>query len=83
VSGGPPESLAAYTELLADKEGHNLQLFPAPGRRRFEWQGLTISLVMTDNGSGYRLHLFLTVCYSLGAKPIKAKPYTPHTNRQG
>jgi hypothetical protein len=32
---------------------------------------------MADNGSGDSPHHFLTACHSLGAKPIKTKPYTP------
>jgi transposase InsO family protein len=45
----------------------------------FGRQGVTINLMMIDNGSSYRSHLFLTASHSLGAKPIKTKPYTPRT----
>jgi hypothetical protein len=39
---------------------------------------------MADNGSGDSPHHFLTACHSLGAKPIKTKPYTPRcTNGKG
>jgi transposase InsO family protein len=38
--------------------------------------GGTINLVKTDNGSGYRPHLFLTTYRSLATKPIKTKSYT-------
>jgi transposase InsO family protein len=41
---------------------------------------VTINLVMTDNGSGYRSDFFLTTCKRLWAKPIEPKPYTPRTN---
>jgi transposase InsO family protein len=45
-----------------------------------ERKAATANQVMTDNSSDYRQHLFLTVCHSLGAKPIKTKPYPPRTN---
>jgi transposase InsO family protein len=35
---------------------------------------------MTDNGSGYKSRLYQTACQTLGARPIKARPYTPRTN---
>jgi hypothetical protein len=34
-----------------------------------ERHGVTINLVMTDNGSGYRPLFFLIACHNLGAKP--------------
>jgi transposase InsO family protein len=41
---------------------------------------MTINLVMTYNGSGYKPHLFLTAYQGLCAKPIKTRLYTPRTN---
>jgi hypothetical protein len=43
---------------------------------------MTITLVMTDNGNGYRPHLFLTACHSLVTTPIKIKAYTPYPAHQ-
>jgi transposase InsO family protein len=42
--------------------------------------GITVSRVMTDNGSCYRARDFLRVCERLGIKHIRTKPYTPQTN---
>jgi transposase InsO family protein len=42
--------------------------------------GVTVSRVMTDNGSCYRAKDFARVCARLGLKHIRTKPYTPQTN---
>src|SRR3954462_14347665 len=42
--------------------------------------GITVSRVMTDNGSCYRSKAFLQACARLNIKPIRTKPYTPQTN---
>jgi hypothetical protein len=59
----------AYTELLADEKATTAACFPILDAGWFERHGVIISLVMTDNDSGYRLHLFLASCHSLVAKP--------------
>jgi transposase InsO family protein len=73
-------SRLAYTELQADERSANSTCFLIQSADWFGRHGVTINLVITDNSSGYRPHLFLTACHSLGAKPIKIKFYTPHTN---
>src|SRR5262249_53175756 len=42
--------------------------------------GITVSRVMTDNGSCYRASDFGRACVRLGIKHIRTKPYTPQTN---
>ena len=42
--------------------------------------GVTVSRVMTDNGSCYRSKAFVRACERLGVKPIRTRPYTPQTN---
>ena len=42
--------------------------------------GITVTRVMTDNGSCYRSHAFRKACAALGIKHIRTKPYTPKTN---
>ena len=42
--------------------------------------GVTVSRVMTDNGSCYRAHAFRDTCAALGLRHIRTKPYTPKTN---
>jgi transposase InsO family protein len=42
--------------------------------------GVTVSRVMTDNGSCYRAKDFARACARLGVKHLRTKPYTPQTN---
>ena len=42
--------------------------------------GITVSRVMTDNGSCYRARDFARACVGLDIKHIRTKPYTPQTN---
>jgi transposase InsO family protein len=73
-------SRLAYTELLPDEKATTSTCFLIRAAAWLQGHGVTINRVMTDNGSGYRSHLFLTACQTLGARPIKTRPYTPRTN---
>ena len=42
--------------------------------------GVTVTRVMTDNGSCYRSRDFAKACKNLKLKHIRTKPYTPKTN---
>ncbi len=42
--------------------------------------GVTVTRVMTDNGSCYRAKTFAAACKDLKLKHIRTKPYTPKTN---
>jgi len=42
--------------------------------------GVTVTRIMTDNGSCYRAKAFARACNRLGLKHIFTKPYTPQTN---
>ena len=42
--------------------------------------GVTVTRVMTDNGSCYKAFAFRDACRDLGIKHIRTKPYTPKTN---
>ncbi|MBB4952470.1 transposase InsO family protein [Agrobacterium vitis] len=41
---------------------------------------MTVTRVMTDNGSCYKAKDFAKACKALGLKHIRTKPYTPKTN---
>jgi len=73
-------SRLAYTELLPDEKAATSTYFLIRAAAWLQGHGVTIDRVMTDNGSGYRSQLFLTACKTLGARPIKTRPYTPRTN---
>ena len=42
--------------------------------------GVTVTRVMTDNGSCYKAKTFAAACKALSLKHIRTKPYTPKTN---
>lgn len=42
--------------------------------------GVTVTRIMTDNGSCYRSRAFAKACKNLRLKHIRTKPYTPKTN---
>ena len=42
--------------------------------------GITVTRVMTDNGSCYKSFAFAAACKDLRLKHIRTKPYTPKTN---
>jgi transposase InsO family protein len=45
--------------------------------------GVTVTRVMTDNGSCYRAHASRQACADLGLKHIRTRPYTSKTNGKG
>jgi transposase InsO family protein len=42
--------------------------------------GITVSRIMTDNGSCYRAKAFVRACQRLNIKQLRTRPYTPQTN---
>jgi transposase InsO family protein len=46
----------------------------------FKSLGVSVTRVMTDNGSCYRSKAFAAACQALAVKHITTKPYTPQTN---
>ena len=42
--------------------------------------GVTVTRVMTDNGSSYKAKTFAAACKAMNIKHIRTKPYTPKTN---
>jgi hypothetical protein len=42
--------------------------------------GVTVSRVMTDNGSCYRSKAFAKACRKFGLRHVRTRPYTPKTN---
>jgi transposase InsO family protein len=46
----------------------------------FARHGICVRRVMTDNGTGYRSHLFRQARAALGLRHLRTRPYTPKTN---
>lgn len=73
-------SRLAYAEVLANERSPTAAAFL---RRLVAWyssHGITVSGVMTDNGSCYRSHRFASACRRLGLRHLRTRPYRPCTN---
>lgn len=72
-------SRLAYTEILADEKKDTAARFWERANTYFASCGITVTRVLTDNGSCYRSHAFKD---ALGAdiKHKRTRPYRPQTN---
>jgi transposase InsO family protein len=70
----------AYVEVLDDEAGDSCARFLARAVVWFARHGICVRRVMTDNGTGYRSHLFRQACHALGLRHLRTRPYTPKTN---
>ena len=73
-------SRVAYVEVLDDEKGKTCANFLARATQWFGRNGVTVRRVMTDNGVGYRSHVFRDAVLALGQRHLRTKPYTPKTN---
>jgi len=73
-------SRLAYVEILDDERGDTTAAFL---KRAVAWlgkMGISVSRVMTDNGSGYVSRAFAQAIWQLQMRHIRTRPYTPRTN---
>ena len=70
----------AYVEVLDDEAGDSCARFLARAVVWFARHGICVRRVMTDNGTGYRSHLFRQAREALGLRHLRTRPYTPKTN---
>jgi len=73
-------SRLAYTEILGDETKETTAGFWRRAHAWFTGHGVTISRVLTDNGSCYKSRLWHTTCAELGVTVKKTRPYRPQTN---
>jgi transposase InsO family protein len=77
-SFGP--SRIAFSQILPDERQESAVAFLEAALAYYAGLGVTVSRVMTDNGSCYRSKAFARACRDRGLKHIRTKPYTPKTN---
>lgn len=70
----------AYGEVLESERKEDVTAFLLRVVAFFKRQGVTISDIMTDNGSAYRSKLFRRTLKTLGIRHIYTQPYRPKTN---
>ena len=73
-------SRLATAQLFPDEKKESAVAFLEAAIAYYRSLGITVSRVMTDNGSCYRSKAFLRACARLNIKPIRTRPYTPQTN---
>ena len=69
----------AFSQILPDEKKESAVAFLKATVAYYANLGVTITRVMTDNGSCYRSKAFRSACRDLGLKHIRTKPYTPKT----
>jgi transposase InsO family protein len=73
-------SRVAFSQILPDEKAVSAAAFLKASVAYYASLGVTVSRVMTDNGSCYRSFDFRDACRALSLKHIRTKPYTPKTN---
>jgi transposase InsO family protein len=73
-------SRLAFSQIRPDEKKESSIAFLEAAISYYAALGVTVTRVMTDNGSSYRSRAFAKTCARLGLKHIFTKPYTPKTN---
>jgi transposase InsO family protein len=73
-------SRLAYSEILGAENAIDCSEFLARAHRWFAEHGIAIERVLTDNGTGYRSHLWHDTCAELGLTHTFTRPRHPQTN---
>lgn len=73
-------SRVAYVEILNDERGETCAGFLARAIAWFKQRAVRVERVLTDNGSGYRSHVFAQACAHHHVRALRTRPYRPRTN---
>jgi len=73
-------SRIAFSQILPDERKESAVAFLEAAIAYYEGLGVTVTRVMTDNGSCYKSRAFRQACKTLGLRHIRTRPYTPRTN---
>jgi transposase InsO family protein len=73
-------SRVGFSQIYPDEKAVSAVAFLKAAIAYFKSLGVTVTRVMTDNGSCYKAHAFRDACKALGLRHIRTKPYTPRTN---
>ncbi len=73
-------SRLSFTQIHPDEKAVSAVAHLRAAVAWYASMGVTVTRVMTDNGSCYKSRAFKTACVTLGLKHIRTKPYTPKTN---
>jgi len=73
-------SRVAFSQILPNEKAVSAVAFLSAAVAYYKGLGVTVTRVMTDNGSCYKAFDFRDACTGLGLKHVRTKPYTPKTN---
>jgi transposase InsO family protein len=73
-------SRVAFSRIMPDEKKESAVAFLEAALAYYASLGVTVSRVMTDNGSCYKSFAFRDACARHGLKHIRTRPYTPKTN---
>lgn len=73
-------SRLAFTRILPDQKTATTIAFLKDAVDFFALHGITVRALLTDNGSCYRSHQFRHLCFQMGLKHRRTRPYSPQTN---
>jgi len=73
-------SRVAFVQVMPDEKKASAVAFLRAAIAYYASLGITVTRVMTDNGSCYKSFAFRDACRDLGLRHIRTKPYTPKTN---
>jgi transposase InsO family protein len=73
-------SRVATANIFPDQKKESAVAFLKSAVAYYQSLGITVTRVMTDNGSCYRSKAFAQACTQLGLKHIRTRPFTPQTN---
>jgi transposase InsO family protein len=73
-------SRVAFSQILSDEKAVSAVAFLIASVAYYKSLGVTVTRVMTDNGSCYKAFAFRDAGIELGLKHVRTKPYTPKTN---
>jgi transposase InsO family protein len=73
-------SRLAYTEILPDERKETAVAFWRRAQAFFAAAGITVTRVLTDNGSAYKSQLWRDTLTTAGISHKRTRPYRPQTN---
>jgi transposase InsO family protein len=73
-------SRIAFVQMKPDEKAVSAVAFLKAAVAYYESLGVTVSRVMTDNGSCYKAFDFRDACRKLSLRRVRTRPYTPKTN---
>ena len=73
-------SRIAFTAIHRDQKATSAVTFLTQAVAYYTSLGITVTRVMTDNGSCYKAYLFAAACKAMGLRHVRTRPFTPRTN---